>query len=169
VVTPVVSARDVASDTADPELPQLTIGDLGILRDVRQDGGRVLVTITPTYSGCPALREIRADLTARLQAAGFGDVEIVTALTPPWTSDWVTVAGRAKLAAAGIAPPTPRGAAGAGVAATPLLLTVTGPAVRCPRCGSPSTVRTAAFSGTACKALHRCTACREPFESVKTI
>jgi ring-1,2-phenylacetyl-CoA epoxidase subunit PaaD len=159
-------AWDVAAATPDPELPQVTVGDLGILRDVDETAdGAVVATITPTYSGCPALREITADLQERLHRAGYRNVEIRTRLDPPWTTDWITPAGRDKLAAAGIAPP---GAAPRRTGPVPLTLTPrTG--VRCPRCGSADTVETARFSGTACKALLRCRACAEPFEAVKEL
>jgi ring-1,2-phenylacetyl-CoA epoxidase subunit PaaD len=161
----------------DPELPMLTLGDLGILRGVTAEyGGRVVVSITPTFSGCPAMAEMRADLSGRLAAAGFDDVEIRTVLSPPWSSEWISADGRRKLAAAGIAPPVAERAAGApGLAAwsagpVPLTLT-TAPAqgVPCPACGSAQTDRTAAFSSTACKDLYRCRACAEPFEHMKEI
>ena len=160
-----VSARDIAAQVPDPELPQLTLADLGILRDVHEDGDTVTATITPTYSGCPAMREITHDLAHRLRSAGYRDVTVRTQLSPAWTSDWITEAGRAKLAAAGIAPPhaAPRRSG-------PIPLTLGIPdAVTCPRCGSRRTNRTAAFSATACKSLHRCDDCREPFEHVKAI
>jgi ring-1,2-phenylacetyl-CoA epoxidase subunit PaaD len=152
----------------DPELPMLTLADLGIVRDVTADGDRVVVSVTPTYSGCPALAEIRADLSRRLAAAGVGRVEVRTVLNPPWSSDWITDAGRRKLAAAGIAPPgtAPQRPATGPV---PLTLTLPAPRVTCPACGSADTERTAAFSATACKDLHRCRACAEPFEHVKEI
>jgi ring-1,2-phenylacetyl-CoA epoxidase subunit PaaD len=158
-------AHDVAATVPDPELPQLTIADLGILRDVREHGHTVVATITPTYSGCPAMREISHDLAARLRQAGYREVTVRTQLSPPWTSDWITEDGHAKLAAAGIAPPhaAPRRDG-------PVPLTLGRPApVRCPHCGSPRTTRTAAFGATACKSLHRCEECREPFEHVKAI
>jgi len=159
----VSSAREVAAATPDPELPLLTIGDLGILRDVEEADGGVIVTITPTYSGCPAMREITADLTGRLNAAGYPRVELRTRLAPPWSSDWITADGRAKLARAGIAPPGPRHGG-------PVLLTLgPRPATRCPACGADDTVELAHFGATACKALHRCRACAEPFEAMKAI
>ncbi len=162
-----VRARQVAASAPDPELPMLTVGDLGILREVTVDGGRVIVSLTPTYSGCPAMREIQQDVSGRLGAAGFGDVEVRMALSPAWSTDWITAEGRRKLAAAGIAPPgaAPQRPAG------PIPLTLgPGPAaVSCPACGSADTRRTAAFSGTACKDLYRCLACAEPFEHVKEI
>ena len=158
-------AYAVAAAVPDPELPMLTLEDLGILRDVSTAGGRVVATITPTYSGCPAMREISHDLTYRLRAAGYADVEVRTRLAPAWSSDWITQQGREKLRAAGIAAP---GAAPVRSGPVPIML-VTRVTVDCPHCGSNRTQRTADFSGTACKALHRCLACREPFEQVKAI
>ena len=158
-------AYDVAAGTPDPELPLLTIGELGILRDVEAHDGTVVATITPTYSGCPAMREIGADVRRRLEQAGYRNVEVRTRLDPPWTTDWITDRGRRKLATAGIAPPSP-----APHRSGPMPLTLrAGPPVRCPRCGSMATEQTARFSGTACKALHRCTSCGEPFEAVKPL
>lgn len=160
-----VSAYAAAASTPDPELPMLTVEDLGILREVSTEGDAVIVTITPTYSGCPAMREISHDVRHRLASAGFGTVEVRTRLAPAWTSDWITTDGRRKLREAGIAPPTAALATGG-----PVPLTLTAPDdVACPRCGSPRTARTAAFSGTACKSLHRCLECAEPFEHVKAI
>ena len=166
---PAAAAADVAAAVPDPELPMVTVADLGILRQVREDGGHVTVTITPTYSGCPALTEIRADLRRRLRQAGYQNVTVRTELSPPWTSDWITAEGRRKLAAAGIAPPRP--AAGRLPAGRPVPLQLTaGPRpVSCPRCGSARTRETSAFSATACKSLHRCEECHEPFEYVKEI
>jgi len=162
------AAREAAAAVPDPELPMLTVADLGILRDVTAEGDAVVVTITPTYSGCPAMREIAHDLRARLGLAGFADVTVRTALAPAWTSDWITAEGRRKLREAGVAPPGPAPAVPSGPVA--LTLGLAGrEAVSCPRCGSADTTRTAAFSGTACKALYRCQACREPFEHVKAL
>jgi ring-1,2-phenylacetyl-CoA epoxidase subunit PaaD len=146
----------------------LTVADLGILRDVAAEGQRIVVTLTPTYSGCPALHEMRGDVARRLTAAGFAEVEIRTVLSPPWSTDWITAAGRRKLAASGIAPPGPaprRPASGP----VPLTLTTGRPGLPCPACGSPDTALTAAFSATACKDLYRCQTCAEPFEHVKEI
>jgi len=162
------AAREAAAAVPDPELPMLTLADLGILRGVAAEGDAVVVTITPTYSGCPAMREIAHDLRARLGRAGFADVTVRTALAPPWTSDWITAEGRRKLREAGVAPPGPAPAVPSG----PVPLTLGPPCrrpVSCPRCGSADTTQTAAFSGTACKALYRCEACREPFEHVKAL
>jgi ring-1,2-phenylacetyl-CoA epoxidase subunit PaaD len=160
-------ARRVAEAVPDPELPMLTLADLGILRDVSVTDSRVVVSLTPTYSGCPAMAEMRADVHARLAAAGLGDVEVRTVLSPPWSSDWITEAGRRKLAEAGIAPPH----AAPQLSSGPVPLNLTGPPRRvgCPVCGSGDTERTAAFSATACKDLYRCRACAEPFEHVKEI
>ena len=151
-----VSARETAGSVPDPEFPALTIADLGILRDVREADGAVTVTITPTYSGCPAMAQIAADLRRRLVGAGYREVAIRTELSPPWTTDWITPDGRRKLSEAGIAPPAERHG--------PVLVPL---AVPCPRCGSADTREISRFSGTACKALCQCRSCREPFEHVK--
>jgi ring-1,2-phenylacetyl-CoA epoxidase subunit PaaD len=159
-------ARDVAAAVVDPELRALTIEDLGILRDVTVDGatGHVTVTITPTYSGCPAMDVIRTDIRRALAGAGYDDVEVRTVLGPAWSTDWITPAGRAKLEASGIAPPgrARPGPAGRGRVALTL-------SVRCPHCGSPDTEELSRFGSTACKALWRCRACTEPFDHVKSI
>lgn len=161
-----MSARAIAERVLDPELPVLTLADLGVLRDVAEGpDGRVVVTITPTYSGCPALDEMRADLRAELAAAGYAHVEVRTALSPAWTTDWISDDGRRKLAEHGIAPPQRVRRTG------PIPLNLVPPAtrVRCPRCDSPDTTELSRFSSTACKALRRCESCREPFEHVKEI
>jgi ring-1,2-phenylacetyl-CoA epoxidase subunit PaaD len=165
--TAAATALEIAARVPDPELPMVTLADLGILRDVQQLGDGVLVIITPTYSGCPAMFEISRDLRYRLQQAGFADVTVRTELSPPWSSDWITDEGRAKLTAAGIAPPNHSGPGGAG----PVPLTLRPPVrdVACPRCGSRDTRETSAFSATACKALYSCLDCAEPFEYVKEI
>jgi ring-1,2-phenylacetyl-CoA epoxidase subunit PaaD len=160
------TARRIASGIPDPELPMVTVADLGILRDIRMEYGSLVVTITPTYSGCPALTEIARDLHGALTEAGLGPVTVQTALAPAWTTDWITEEGRRKLQAAGVAPPGP-------ISPGPVPLTLSpGPrrdSVRCPLCGSADTELTAAFSGTACKALRRCLSCGEPFEQVKEL
>lgn len=164
-------AYRVAAATPDPELPMVTIEDLGILRSVgRSPDGGVTVTITPTYSGCPATHQIGADVAARLRRAGFGAVTVAVRLAPPWSSDWITGDGRRKLAEAGIAPPPEPGSRAGGRRAGPVPLTLTAPPPPdCPRCGAAGTVRTAEFGATACLALYRCTACGEPFEAVKPL
>ena len=155
-------ARRVAESVPDPELPMLTLADLGILRGVQVEGSRVVVSLTPTYSGCPAMAEMRAGVVARLAAVGVPDVEVRTVLSPPWSTDHITAEGRAKLAAAGIAPPGP-------APKRPVPLTLTARVQACPACGSDDTELVAAFGATACKDLHRCRSCAEPFEHVKEI
>ncbi|MGH8947432.1 MAG: 1,2-phenylacetyl-CoA epoxidase subunit PaaD [Acidimicrobiia bacterium] len=140
-------AREVASRVVDPEIPVLTIADLGILRDVRVDRGRVVAIITPTYSGCPAMTQIADDLRSALGAAGFSGAEVVTAHHPAWSSDWITSQGVEKLASFGIAPP--------------------GGEVLCPRCRSGSSRIVSRFGSTACKALMACSSCGEPFDHFK--
>ncbi len=161
-----MTAAALAATVTDPEMPMVTLADLGIIRDVREDDGGVVVTITPTYSGCPAMDEIRADLRRVLHDAGYPRVEVRTALMPAWTTDWITEDGRRKLAEAGIAPPgpAPRRASGP----VPLVLGRRRD-VRCPQCGHADTEQIAEFSATACRELRRCPACREPFEHVKEI
>ena len=160
-------ARAVAETVADPELPLLTLADLGVLRDVRTEGGTVVVEITPTYSGCPAMGVMRADLVHALHRAGFADVDVRTVLSPPWSTDWITAAGRRKLTAGGIAPPGPAPTRSAGP--VPLQLGPSRRTAECPQCGSTDTEEVSEFSGTACKAMRRCRACREPFEHVKEV
>ncbi|MEU9837353.1 1,2-phenylacetyl-CoA epoxidase subunit PaaD [Streptosporangium sp. NPDC048047] len=184
--------RAAVAAVPDPELRVLSIGELGVLRDVAAGpGGRVVVTITPTYLGCPALEVIRSGVAAAARDAGFPDVEIVVSLSPPWTTDWLSETARAKLAAAGIAPPppaapgpadtaSPEGTASpedaAGTAGVPLraralpLLTISPrPPYRpgCPRCGGAATEEIARAGATACRSLWRCRACGEPFEHMK--
>jgi ring-1,2-phenylacetyl-CoA epoxidase subunit PaaD len=156
----------VAESVLDPELPVLTLAELGVLRSVEEHGDRVVVTITPTYTGCPAIEEMRADLRRRLGAAGYGEVEVRTVLSPAWTTDWISEAGRRKLVEHGIAPP-----AHIGPRSGPIPLRLSPPRARvcCPRCGSADTTELSRFSATACKALRRCESCREPFEHVKEI
>ena len=169
--TPTSVRRDeawaIAARVPDPELPMVTLADLGILREVQLGPAGVTVTITPTYSGCPAMREISHDLQLRLRQGGFEDVTVRTELSPPWSSDWITPDGRNKLTAAGIAPPNSAGIRPTGP--IPLTLAPHAREVECPRCGSRRTQETAAFSATACKALYRCRDCAEPFEYVKEI
>ncbi|EHR53026.1 phenylacetate-CoA oxygenase, PaaJ subunit [Saccharomonospora marina XMU15] len=167
MVTALRDARAVAETVTDPELPMLTLADLGVLREVREVDGRVIVSITPTYTGCPAMDTMRDDLVHALRRAGYPDVEVRTVLTPAWSSDWISERGRRRLAEAGIAPPgaAPRTPSGP----VPLNLRPPSRAVRCPRCGSGDTEEVSRFGATACRALHRCRACAEPFEHVKEI
>jgi ring-1,2-phenylacetyl-CoA epoxidase subunit PaaD len=150
-----VSAVEAVAAVRDPELRVLTIAELGILRDVTVHEGQVAVTITPTYAGCPAMDVIRADITEALRRDGYDDVEITTVLSPAWSTDWISPNGREKLAAAGIAPPS-----------RTVRLSLS---VRCPLCGSPDTEQLSRFGSTACKALWRCRACREPFDAIKAL
>jgi ring-1,2-phenylacetyl-CoA epoxidase subunit PaaD len=150
--------REVLAQVTDPEIPVLTIDDLGVLRDVQVSDGRVVVTITPTYSGCPAMDEIRADITTALQAAGWPEVEVRTVLSPAWTTDWMSADGRRKLREHGIAPPAPREAG-------PVLVQLgRQPSVACPQCGSTDTEQLTRFGSTSCKSMWRCRSCREPFD-----
>lgn len=158
----------VAASVPDPELPPLTLADLGVLRSVSVDpeSGAVLVTITPTYSGCPAIEAMHADLVSRLSSAGYPDVRVRVVLSPAWTTDWITDEGRRKLADAGIAPPGRVGARAAGP--VPLVLEPVRRPVPCPRCGGGS-AELSRFGSTPCKSLRRCTSCGEPFEHVKEL
>jgi ring-1,2-phenylacetyl-CoA epoxidase subunit PaaD len=151
------SVREAVAAVLDPELPMVTIEDLGILRDVRVDSDVVHVTITPTYAGCPAMDAIRADIEAALPDRA---VLVHTVLAPAWSTDDITEAGHRKLAEVGIAPP--------GVAAGPGRVTLT-LTVRCPQCGSPDTHELSRFGSTACKALWVCEACAEPFDRFKEL
>ncbi|MBB3082754.1 1,2-phenylacetyl-CoA epoxidase subunit PaaD [Geodermatophilus sabuli] len=166
-MTTTTDPRAVADTVTDPELPMLTLSDLGVLRDVRLEEGIVVVEITPTYTGCPAMGTMRADLLRALHEAGFPDVDVRTVLTPAWSTDWITPEGRRKLAEAGIAPPGPAPRRDPGP--VPLRLGPSPRTASCPLCGSPDTEELSEFSATACKALRRCRSCREPFEHVKEL
>jgi ring-1,2-phenylacetyl-CoA epoxidase subunit PaaD len=147
------AAWKIAADLPDPELPVVTIADLGILRDVTEDDqGRVHVQITPTYSGCPAMETISDDLVEALTAAGYQHVDVEFVLAPAWTTDWMTEEAKAKLADYGVAPP--------GLVSLAL-------SVRCPQCGSLDTRESSRFGSTACKSLWVCGSCREPFDHFK--
>jgi ring-1,2-phenylacetyl-CoA epoxidase subunit PaaD len=168
-----VSARkkawDIAATVCDPEIPVLTIEDLGILRDVKMvdDGGlvpAVSVTITPTYSGCPAMDAIRDDLKAAFAKEGYPSVHVDLVLAPAWTTDWMTDAGKAKLREYGIAPPS--GMAKAGGHTGPVRLSL---AVKCPQCSSLNTKELTRFGSTSCKALYVCQDCKEPFDYFKVL
>jgi ring-1,2-phenylacetyl-CoA epoxidase subunit PaaD len=160
-------ASAICCAVPDPELPVVTIGDLGIVRTVNVGpDGQVVVVLTPTYSGCPATEVIHGDVVAALKDAGFDDVEVRTVLAPAWTTDWITAAGRRKLAAHGIVPPSPAGNA------RPVDVSLTTrvasePGVRCPRCESSDTRLVSQFGATACQAMYRCVTCREPFDRIK--
>ncbi|HTD04958.1 1,2-phenylacetyl-CoA epoxidase subunit PaaD [Undibacterium sp.] len=155
----------------DPEIPVVSIAELGILRDVRIAGEHVEVVITPTYSGCPAMQAIQQDICSVLKQAGIAQVTVSTALSPAWSSDWITPAGRDKLRAYGIAPPQPAQHGGIQDSRQPLrFMRMPAPAdalPACPQCGSRHTELLSEFGSTSCKALYRCTACREPFDYFK--
>ena len=151
-------ALAAAARVVDPEIPVLTIDDLGVLRAVRVAGDTVEIDITPTYSGCPAMRVIEMELETALRDAGIGKFRIATVLSPARTTDWLSAEGRRKLAEFGIAPP-------AGQTSRRALFGAD--AVACPRCGSTATERISEFGSTACKALYRCRRCAEPFDYFK--
>jgi ring-1,2-phenylacetyl-CoA epoxidase subunit PaaD len=156
------AAWDVLDRVPDPEVPVLSLRDLGIVRDVREAEGGLEVVLTPTYSGCPATEVIESSIVVALEHAALGPVRVRTQRAPAWTTDWMSEQGRRKLHEYGIAPPGPVGNA------APVRF-VRREAVPCPRCGSQKTERLSAFGATACKALYRCVACREPFEHFKPI
>lgn len=153
----------VLDEVKDPEVPVLSVVELGIVREVACAADTVVVTVTPTYSGCPAMRAIEEDITRALTAAGAAKVEVKTTYTPAWTTDWIPAPAREKLRAYGIAPP--------GVADPQPLMTIgrRRPAVRCPYCGSMRTEMKSEFGSTACKSIHACRDCRQPFEEFKAI
>lgn len=154
--------REVAARVCDPEVPVLTIEDLGILRDVKLADGKPVVEITPTFTGCPAMKAIADDILKELESEGFTDVDVKLVLSPAWTTDWMTESGKQKLREYGIAPPTLS-------TEEHLAAIMTGKkhAVACPFCHSENTRITSPFGSTACKALHYCDNCRQPFEEFK--
>ena len=157
--------RDIAGSVPDPEIPVLTLHDLGILRDVQITAdGTVDVILTPTYTGCPATAVIAADVESALRAAGVDRLRVRTVLSPAWTTDWMSQQGRRKLLDYGIAPPGACRPASAGP--RPIGLTLS---ARCPRCGSTKTREISRFGSTPCKSLWSCLACAEPFDSFKAI
>lgn len=163
--TPRQKAWDIAATVVDPEIPVLSIEDLGILRNVEVGpDGHVKVTITPTYSGCPAMDAIRDDLKTAFAKEGYADVEVDLVLAPAWTTDWMTEAGKQKLREYGIAPPT--GMSHAARHAGPIRLKM---AVKCPQCASLNTKELTRFGSTSCKALYVCQDCKEPFDYFKVL
>ena len=150
----IAAARRAVASVVDPEIPVLTVEDMGIVRRVEVVDDRVEVDITPTYSGCPAMDQIASDITAALDSAGFSDITINTVFSPAWTTDWMSESGRRKLERYGIAPPGP-------VAEDTEVL--------CPRCSSGDTAMVSQFGSTACKALMVCESCREPFDLFKAL
>jgi ring-1,2-phenylacetyl-CoA epoxidase subunit PaaD len=161
VLPPGVAARidEVLAGVPDPEIPVLSVIDLGIIRDVGCDeSGAIRIGVSPTYSGCPATAVIKQDIVAALRAVGFAGATAYDVLSPAWTSDWISADGHRKLREYGIAPPA-RGRHGAGGERQ----------ATCPRCGSRATERISEFGSTPCKALYRCTSCLEPFDQFKCI
>ena len=152
----------ILDEVKDPEVPVLSVVELGIVRDAVAFDTGVSITVTPTYSGCPAMREIEAEIRSALQAHGLGPVEIRTVYAPAWTTDWIAPSAREKLEAYGIAPPRP-------AAELDELVTLRRAKVRCPYCRSTNTEQKSAFGSTACKAIWFCRECRQPFEEFKAI
>ena len=162
---PTLETRDdvyaVLAEVMDPEVPVISVVDLGIVRDATVQGSTVHVTVTPTYSGCPAMREIEADIRSALIAAGASEVTVDTVFAPAWTTDWIGPEAREKLRAYGIAPPgraEPQGL---------ITLTRARTAAMCPFCGSSDTRLQSEFGSTACKAIHVCNSCKQPFDEFK--
>ncbi len=151
-------AWDIAAAVVDPEVPVLTIEDLGVLRSVKVTDGVVAVEITPTYSGCPAVDAIRDDIVSALTSCGYASATVTVVLAPAWTTDWMSPVGRTKLEEYGIAPPQPRRADG---------VVGLGLGIRCPNCGSLHTRESSRFGSTSCKALYVCQRCQEPFDYFK--
>ncbi len=151
----------ILGEVMDPEVPVLSVVELGIVRDVEITGDRVKVTITPTYSGCPAMRTMEQDMGAALEAHGITGAEFETVYSPAWTSDWIPAEAKVKLRRFGIAPPGPAEQGGL------VTLTRRNAPVPCPYCGSTNTERRSEFGSTACKAIHFCKACHQPFDEFK--
>lgn len=159
------AAWDVLAQVPDPEVPAISLPELGVVRAVRPLAAGIEVVLTPTYSGCPATEAIERSVVHALDEAGLGPTRVTLQRAPAWTTDWISDAGRRKLRAYGIAPPGPVDAA----PVVPIRLLRRPPRVPCPRCASLQTEQLAAFGSTACKALHRCLDCGEPFEYFKPI
>ena len=153
----------ILAEIPDPEVPVLTISDLGVLRDVKINGDAVEVIITPTYSGCPAMDMISMQIRMALLEAGFKDVKLTQVLSPAWTTEWMSESGKEKLRAYGIAPPNPKQQ----VCNEQEQLFAAAEAVQCPHCESWNTRRISEFGSTACKALYQCADCMEPFDYFK--
>ena len=161
-------AWEVLDGVPDPEVPALSVRDLGIVRDVIDHGAELEVVLTPTYSGCPATEVIEQDVLAALEAGGLGPARATLRRAPAWTTDWISEDGKRKLREYGIAPPHAVIPAQAGIQSVRFFRREA-KVIPCPHCGSPQTEQTSAFGSTACKSLHRCLACREPFEYFKPL
>ncbi|MBA3645653.1 MAG: phenylacetate-CoA oxygenase subunit PaaJ [Gemmatimonadaceae bacterium] len=154
---------EILRTVKDPEIPVLDVVELGVVRDVREESGKVVVEITPTYSGCPALQMMEDEIIAALKAGGFPDVEVRKVYSPAWTTDWMSAESKAKLKAYGVAPPHVR-------EAEPLIvLERARHTVACPYCGSSNTEEKSEFGSTACKSINFCNSCHQPFDSFKSI
>lgn len=165
-----VNAREAVARVVDPELPMLTLEDLGVLRDVTVEDDTVVVTLTPTYSGCPAMTTMRADVLVALRRAGFENAQVRTSLTPAWSSDWISGRGRAALAEHGIAPPQDVDSTGSTVfLGRPSVLEPVERTLTCPQCGSTAVREVSHFGSTACRSLHTCRDCAETFDHMKEI
>jgi ring-1,2-phenylacetyl-CoA epoxidase subunit PaaD len=160
-------ARALAAAVPDPEIPVVTLEDLGILRSVDVEDGRVVVVLTPTYTGCPATEVIAEDVRRALAEAGIADADVRLTLTPPWTTDWISADGRRKLREYGIAPPGGDAPAGTAVLRFVPRAQPAAETIDCPRCGASNVERLSEYGSTPCKALYRCIACREPFDYFK--
>lgn len=156
-------------EVPDPEIPVISLTDLGIIRDVAWDGDTLVVAVTPTYSGCPATTVINLDIESALKARGIDKLRLERRLSPAWTSDWISAEGRDKLRAYGIAPPIDGTAADGRLMARANRLAGSNLAVACPRCGSTTTEKVSQFGSTPCKASYRCCDCLEPFDYFKCI
>jgi ring-1,2-phenylacetyl-CoA epoxidase subunit PaaD len=170
-VTRTERAWEVLAGVLDPEVPALSVRDLGIVRDVIDHGAELEVVLTPTYSGCPATEVIEQSVLSAIESEGLGPARATLRRAPAWTTDWISEEGKRKLRAYGIAPPHSVIPAQAGTQGSPIHIFRRQPEekVACPHCGSLDTERTSAFGSTACKSLYRCRACREPFEYFKPI
>ncbi len=153
---------NILKNVSDPEIPVLTVVDMGVVRDVEEQDGKLTVSITPTYSGCPAMNEIESNIRWALEEAGYNEVEVKTLISPPWTTDWMTEEGKQKLQEYGIAPPE-------GSSADKSVLFGEAKKVMCPRCKSRNTKMISQFGSTACKALYQCEDCKEPFDYFKCL
>lgn len=162
VITP-DQVYEILGSVMDPEVPVISVVELGIVRQVTVDGAHVAITITPTYSGCPAMREMERDMAAALGAHGIADVAFTTVYAPAWTTDWMGPEAREKLRKFGIAPPSPAERDGL------ITLTRARAAVPCPYCGAKDTQLKSEFGSTACKAIHVCNSCQQPFDEFKPL
>ena len=160
---------DWLSHVPDPEIPVISLTDLGIVRDVAWDGDTLVVTVTPTYSGCPATAIINLDIETALRERGVSNLKLKRQISPPWTTDWISEGGREKLRAYGIAPPIDGTAADGRLMGRVNRLAGSNIAIACPRCGSTHTSKVSQFGSTPCKASYRCDDCLEPFDYFKCI